>query len=53
MTPVVQDSPDLPNDIEIVIPKTPQETLEEASFLKVPVMMGSTRDEGSLVFGSK
>lgn len=39
------------SDLEIVIPKDPRATLELGEFLKVPVMIGSVRDEGSLIIG--
>ncbi|XP_068218345.1 juvenile hormone esterase-like isoform X2 [Palaemon carinicauda] len=52
LCPVVQtDMEELPEDFELVIPEEPLKTLERGDFLKVPMMAGTVRDEGSLVVG--
>lgn len=52
LCPVVQaELADSYSDIEIVIPKQPQDILSNAEFLQIPMMAGSVRDEGALVVG--
>lgn len=52
LCPVVQAELAYNNsDIEIVIPKQPQDILSNAEFLQIPMMAGTVRDEGSLVVG--
>ncbi|XP_042860848.1 acetylcholinesterase-like [Penaeus japonicus] len=53
LCPVVQDTLAAENhlDLELVIPKSPVDIVEAQEFLRVPVMTGSVRDEGSLVVG--
>jgi len=38
-------------DLELVIVEDPVESVKKNKFLHAPVMLGSTRDEGSLVIG--
>jgi len=53
LAPVVQKELVELNDptVEVVIPKSTLEIVQNGEFLKVPVMTGSVRDEGGLVTG--
>ncbi|XP_042203071.1 esterase FE4-like [Homarus americanus] len=50
LCPVIQSGME-DSGIELVIPEDPRTTLQKGDFLKIPVMTGSVRDEGSLVIG--
>ncbi|XP_066974676.1 juvenile hormone esterase-like [Macrobrachium rosenbergii] len=52
LCPVVQDSlKGASVDFELVIPSPPLDILGQGDFMRVPMMAGAVRDEGSLVIG--
>ncbi|XP_069196046.1 juvenile hormone esterase [Procambarus clarkii] len=53
LSPVVQEelAPPANHSLEVVVPQHPRLILQQGEFLRVPVMTGSVRDEGSLIIG--